>query len=91
VASASKWVGATVILRLMDQGLLSLDTQAKTLLKDRNGAAWTGNMGEIRLRHLLSFTSGISGDLTSSEDSAITLDEAVERTPIRPATWPARA
>lgn len=79
VASASKLVSATVLLRLVDQGLLSLDTQAKTYLKDRSGNPWAGNMGEIRLRHLLSFTSGISGEVASSEDTSITLDEAVKR------------
>ena len=78
VASSSKWVSATVLLRLVEQGTLSLDTQAKSLLTDRNGAPWAGNMGEIRLRHLLSFTSGISGDVAASDDTAITLDEAVK-------------
>ncbi len=79
VASASKMVSGTVLLQLVDKGVLSLDTKTKNLLKDRNGLAWNGNMGEIRLRDLLSFTSGISGDLPSSDGSDITLDEAVLR------------
>lgn len=79
VASASKLVSAMVLLRLVDQGTLSLDTQAKSLLRDRAGAPWAGHMGDIRLRDLLSFTSGISGDVAFSEDGAITLDEAVKR------------
>jgi CubicO group peptidase (beta-lactamase class C family) len=79
VASASKWVSGSVFMRLVEQGKISLDVQAKTLLVDRQGQPWSGNMGEIRLRHLLSFTSGISGDVLASEDSQITLDEAVKR------------
>ncbi|HJV49357.1 MAG TPA: serine hydrolase domain-containing protein [Geothrix sp.] len=81
VASASKWVSSTVILRLVHAGAFphGLDTQAKELLVDGNGAPWTGNMGEISLRHLLSFTSGISGDDNASENVLITLDAAVKR------------
>jgi CubicO group peptidase (beta-lactamase class C family) len=79
VASASKWVTSTVLMRLVDQGILSLETQTKALLVDRSGHPWAGNMGEITLRQLLSFTSGISGDDSSSENVLITLDEAVER------------
>ncbi len=79
VASSSKMVSGTLILRLVDRGLLSLDTRTKDVLKDRDGQPWSGNMGEIRLRQLLSFTSGIHGDVASSEGSDITLAEAVER------------
>lgn len=79
VASASKMVSGTVLLQLVDKGALSLDTKTKDLLKDRNGLAWSGNLGEIKLRHLLSFTSGINSDVLSSEPTTITLDEAVTR------------
>jgi CubicO group peptidase (beta-lactamase class C family) len=81
VASASKWVSSTVILRLVQAGAFphGLDTQTKELLVDDSGAPWTGNMGEISLRHLLSFTSGISGDDSASENVFITLDAAVKR------------
>ncbi|MBL0211462.1 MAG: serine hydrolase [Holophagaceae bacterium] len=79
VASASKMVSGTVLLQLVDKGVLSLDTKAKDILKDRDGQPWSGNMGEIRLRHLLSFTSGINSEVLSSESATITLDEAVTR------------
>ncbi|MEO6362538.1 MAG: serine hydrolase [Caldimonas sp.] len=79
VASASKVVSAAVFLRLAEQGVLPLDTQTKSLLVDRQGQPWSGNMGEIRVRHLLSFTAGISSDVPASEDASITLDEAVKR------------
>jgi CubicO group peptidase (beta-lactamase class C family) len=78
VASASKWVSATVLLRLVDQGVLSLDTKTKDLLVDRNGQPWSGNLGEATLRHLLSFTTGISGDNSRSE-LTLQLSEAVLR------------
>lgn len=79
VASASKWVSASVFLRLVEHGDLSLETQTKSLLVDREGRPWSGNMGEIRLRHLLSFTAGISSDVEASTDKSITLEEAVMR------------
>ena len=81
VASASKWVTSTVILRLVQAGAFphGLDTQAKELLVDAGGNPWTGNMGDITLRQLLSFTSGISGDDTASENVLITLKAAVDQ------------
>lgn len=79
VASASKWVTSTVLLRLVATGAFphGLETQTQELLVDRVGQPWRGNMGAITLRHLLSFTSGISGDHPGSENLFITLDEAV--------------
>ena len=79
IASASKWVTATVLLRIVEHGDLSLETQTKSLLVDRAGRPWSGNMGGIRLRHLLSFTAGISSDSKASEDKKITLEEAILR------------
>jgi serine-type D-Ala-D-Ala carboxypeptidase/endopeptidase len=77
VASASKWISATVILRLIDQGVLSLDTQTKAVLTDASGAPWSGNLGEASLRDLLSFQSGIPSDNTAAS-SATTTAEAVD-------------
>jgi len=81
VASASKWVTSTVILRLVAAGTFphGLDTQASELLVDSSGQPWTGHMGSITLRHLLSFTSGISGDNDASDQVLITLDAAVKQ------------
>ncbi|HTL97924.1 MAG TPA: serine hydrolase domain-containing protein [Holophagaceae bacterium] len=64
VASGSKWIASTVILRLVDEGVFphGLDTTAGELLKDSGGHAWSGNMGSATLRDLLSFTTGIPGD-----------------------------
>jgi serine-type D-Ala-D-Ala carboxypeptidase/endopeptidase len=83
VASGSKWVTATVLLMLVDQGILDLDMKMSDYLTDRNGLPWSGNMRNITLRNLLSFTSGISGDdlstSTKSDAYTITLKEAVYR------------
>jgi CubicO group peptidase (beta-lactamase class C family) len=81
VASASKWVTSTVILRLVQAGAFphGLDTKTSELLVDAHtGQPWAGNMGGITLRNLLSFTSGISGDDNASENVLITLQAAVQ-------------
>ena len=83
VMSAAKWVSATVLLRLVDQGVLSLDEKMSRVLKDRDGNYWSGDMGNITLRRLLSMTSGIYGEdlnlLKRSDLSSISLEEAVYR------------
>ena len=55
-ASTSKWVAAAVILSLVKDGFLSLDDHPQDFLD-----SWpaTGNLSEIKLRHLLTFTSGL--------------------------------
>lgn len=65
VASASKWIASTTILRLVDQGVFphGLDTKTSELLVDStSGNPWSGNLGNATLRDLLSFTTGIQGD-----------------------------
>jgi len=83
IMSAAKWVSATVLLRLVDQGVLSLDEKMSRVLKDRDGKYWSGDMGDITLRRLLSMTSGISGEdvslLKRSDLTGISLEEAVYR------------
>ncbi len=54
-ASTSKWVAATVIMDLVDQGILSLDSTPHDVLS----SFWTGE-SSVTLRDLLSFTSGFS-------------------------------
>jgi D-alanyl-D-alanine-carboxypeptidase/D-alanyl-D-alanine-endopeptidase len=83
VASASKWVSTTVILRLVDEGVFGtgadhgLDLPTSALLTDNGGLPWSGNLGNARLRHLLSFTTGISGDTTNVE-ICTSIDQAVK-------------
>ncbi len=55
-ASTSKMVTATVILQLVQQGVLSLDDHPQDYLDFWPTA---GNHASIELRHLLSFTSGL--------------------------------
>ncbi|MBS1767091.1 MAG: serine hydrolase [Acidobacteria bacterium] len=65
VASASKWIASTTILRLVDEGVFphGLDTKTSELLTDTStGNPWSGNLGNATLRDLLSFTTGIQGD-----------------------------
>jgi CubicO group peptidase (beta-lactamase class C family) len=76
IASASKWVTGTVLLRLVDQGALSLDTKTKDLLTT-NGQAWSGNLGEATLRDLLSFQTGIPSDLDAA-NTTTSLQAAVD-------------
>lgn len=56
-ASTSKWVTAAVVMDLVNLGLLSLDDHPQDYI-----SFWpsSGNLSEITLRHLLSFTSGLS-------------------------------
>jgi len=79
LASATKWVTGTTILTLVQQGSLALTTRTGDLLRDRSGALWSGAIGQITLADLLSFTSGMEGDIDSATDTGITLQEAVLR------------
>ena len=55
IASASKWLSATTIMTLVDDGLIDLDALISTYLP-----AFTGTVGTITTRQLLSHTSGMS-------------------------------
>lgn len=62
IGSISKVWTATVILRLVEQGRLTLDTRAKDVLPDLrliNDELTEG----VTVRHLLTHTSGIDGDV----------------------------
>lgn len=72
IASASKLVSGVVLLRLVDQGLLSLDSTTAQVL------GWSGPNGAITLRQLLSFTSGLAPTNACTSNSASTLAACVE-------------
>ncbi len=72
VASASKLVSGVVLLRLVGQGLLSLDSSTGQVL------GWSGPRGAITLRHLLSFTSGLDPDAPCTSNPLITLAACVD-------------
>lgn len=56
-ASTSKWVTAAAILDLVQEGELSLDDHPQDYI---DGWPDTGNVSQIQLRHLLSFSSGLN-------------------------------
>lgn len=73
VASASKLVTGIVLLRLVDQGFLQLDSTTGAVL------GWSGPQAAITLRHLLSFTSGLPSTAACTGQADITLADCVAR------------
>jgi len=77
VASASKWVSAAVILSLVADGTLSLDDHPQRYIP-----AW-GNLSDaspppdddprrrVKLRQLLSFTSGVEGAASTCDEAEV--------------------
>lgn len=76
-ASTAKWVTAAVILRLVDQGLMSLDDHPQDYLD-----FWTQDpaapLSHITLEHLLSFTSGLERTPLCMYRQLISYEECVE-------------
>jgi len=72
IASSSKMVAGLTILRLVDQGFLSLDSTTGDVL------GWTGPQAAISLRQLLSFTSGLPREAPCTLLPSITLEECVD-------------
>jgi D-alanyl-D-alanine-carboxypeptidase/D-alanyl-D-alanine-endopeptidase len=72
IASASKMVAGLTILRLVDQGFLTLDSTTGSIL------GWSGPQAQINLRQLLSFTSGLPREAPCTLIAAITLAECVD-------------
>jgi serine-type D-Ala-D-Ala carboxypeptidase/endopeptidase len=78
IASASKMVAGLTILRLVEQGFLTLDSTTGTVL------GWTGPQGAITLRQLLSFTSGMEPENVCTLFAGITLADCVDSISTRP-------
>jgi CubicO group peptidase (beta-lactamase class C family) len=75
VGSITKIWTATMIMQLVDEGLLSLDTTVSDVLPGaRLGAADVG--GQVTVRHLLAHASGIDGDIFTDTGRG---DDCVER------------
>ena len=75
VGSITKIWTATMIMQLVDEGLLSLDTTVSEVLPGtRLGTADVG--GQVTVRHLLTHTSGIDGDVFTDTGRG---DDCVER------------
>jgi CubicO group peptidase (beta-lactamase class C family) len=62
IGSVSKWLTVTAVLRLVDQGRLTLDAPVTTWLPDYR--ADTG--GRVTLRHLLTNTSGVPNQFNAA-------------------------
>lgn len=83
VASASKWMTASLVMTVVDEGKLTLDEPIGKRLPQ-----FTGKAGQITLRQLLSFTAGQGGlapemfDLR--QDPLMTLAEAAAQVAARP-------
>jgi len=83
VASASKWMTASLVMTVVDEGKLSLDEPIGKRLPQ-----FTGKAGQITLRQLLSFTAGQGGlapemfDLR--QDPHMTLAESAAQVAARP-------
>jgi D-alanyl-D-alanine-carboxypeptidase/D-alanyl-D-alanine-endopeptidase len=73
IASASKLVSGVTIFRLIDAGYMTLDSTTGALL------GWSGTKGEITLRHLLSFTSGLEPEHSCTYQPDIALADCVEQ------------
>lgn len=79
VASASKMVAGLVIMRLVTEGYLTLDSTTGEVL------GWAGPQGEITLRQLLSFTSGMEREAACTLLPNIELADcvaAISQTPL---------
>ena len=75
VGSITKLWTATMIMQLVDEGLLSLDTTVSGVLPGtRLGTADVGD--QVTVRHLLTHTSGIDGDVFTDTGRG---DDCVER------------
>lgn len=72
IASSSKLVSGVTLFKLIDAGYLSLDSTTAEVL------GWSGVKGEITLRHLLSFTSGLQPEHPCTYQPDISLAECVE-------------
>jgi serine-type D-Ala-D-Ala carboxypeptidase/endopeptidase len=72
IASASKLVAGLTIMRLVEQGFLTLDSTTGSVL------GWTGPQAQISLRQLLSFTSGLPREAPCTLVAAISLADCVD-------------
>ena len=74
VASASKWVSSAVLMRLVEQGVLSLDAPLKRYIPEL-----TGHWADTTLRQLLSHSSGASWGHAIENPPSMSYGEHVEQ------------
>jgi CubicO group peptidase (beta-lactamase class C family) len=71
IASASKWLASALCMTLYDEGRLALSDSVKKFLP-----YFTAEKAGITIKHLLSHTSGIAGEITAMRDPSLTLKAA---------------
>ena len=59
IASVSKPITATAVMRLVERGLIGLDQPANRLLGTARLRGWNGDADTVTVRHLLSHTAGL--------------------------------
>jgi serine-type D-Ala-D-Ala carboxypeptidase/endopeptidase len=72
IASASKWLSATVIMKLVEEERIDLDAPVSRYLPQ-----FTGLKGTMTMRQMFSHTSGLPGNSPYVNDRSLTLEEAV--------------
>lgn len=77
IGSATKWLSAGVVMSLVDDGLLSLDTRASELIP--SFANQPDGKSEINLRQAFSHTSGLPGQSPAISSTELTFAEAVDQ------------
>ena len=79
IASASKWLSAMILMRLVEEGVLSLSDNPQDYL-----SFWTESSDDARSRitlaHLLSFTSGFEGSTGLGAQEGVACIEDAETT-----------
>lgn len=73
IASASKWISASVIASLIDAGLIKLDDTVSKFLP-----LFKGTKSKITIRQLFSHTSGFAGNTDYYNDKTLTLKQAAD-------------
>lgn len=75
IASSSKWLSGAVIMSLVDEGKLTLDTKAADIIPSFK----TKDKGEITLRQLFSHTSGLPSDVTAAQRPMMSMEAAADK------------
>ncbi len=75
ISSSSKWLASATILTLVDDGLITLDDEVGSFIRQ-----FRNEKSVITLRQLLSHTSGLPANSVFIMDSTITLARSVNKT-----------
>jgi CubicO group peptidase (beta-lactamase class C family) len=82
IASASKWLASALFMSFVDEGRITIYDSVKKFLP-----YFTGEKSGIRLKHLLSHTSGIVGEIAAMRDTSLTLKQSAAVIGARPLVY----